>query len=61
LTERWPRASPPPRVQLGNDKGKSLPRFGRAAEREREREQCSSLPLDRFCMEEKKERGKDMG
>jgi hypothetical protein len=30
-------------------------------QREREREQGRSLPLDRFCMEEKKERGKDMG
>jgi hypothetical protein len=37
LVERWPRASPPPHVQLGNNKGKSLPRFVRATEREGER------------------------
>jgi hypothetical protein len=57
LAERWPRAPPPPCVQLGNDKGKSLPRFIRAAEREG---LCRS-PLGRFCMEERKKEGKTWG
>jgi hypothetical protein len=41
----------PPRVQLGNDKGKSLPRFVRAAEK-----RARQISPRSVCFERKRER-----